>query len=132
MDFNILRHMCMSSRHKILIPILALNLTQMKIKKPFGYHSSFDRNMQERMDMPVFSIEDAVNQIKKNIKFEETENKTNLMIKNRNNTTSSISNHKTDEIQYQMDQFFIKHLPEDIINLKDQQFALNEHNINYT
>jgi hypothetical protein len=54
------------SRHKILMPTLVLNITKTKLKQAGGYRSSFGRNLHERTDEPVFTIEDAVRQLKTN------------------------------------------------------------------
>lgn len=105
MEFQILKHLTLSSRHKILVPLVLLNLTKKKLKTPFGYESTFSRNLHERTDCPVFTIEDAVRQIKK----------------------SKLDEIKNDQIQSgaklfqrEMDEFFLMHLPEDIIQLKDE------------
>jgi len=59
-DFQVFKQLFMSSRHKLLIPLVNINLTKKKKKDPFGNKSAFERNLTERTDFPVFSIEDAV------------------------------------------------------------------------
>jgi len=59
-DFQVFKQLFLSSRHKLLIPLVNINLTKKKKKDPFGNKSAFERNLTERTDFPVFSIEDAV------------------------------------------------------------------------
>lgn len=62
MDFHAIRQLMVKSRHKILMPMLVISLTQNKQKSSGGYKSSFARNIHERTDNPVFTLEDAVSQ----------------------------------------------------------------------
>lgn len=83
MDFYCIRQLCMKSRHKILVPMLMIHLTKNKTMKKKGYSGSFYRNLHERTDEPVFSIEDAVTKLK--------------------------ASNPTNEIEKSMDQFLISH-----------------------
>ena len=65
----------MKSRHKILIPMLIIHLTKNKTIKKKGYKGSFYRNIHERTDSPVFSIEDALGQITSNLNFDDKNHK---------------------------------------------------------
>ena len=98
-DFQIFKQLFLSSRHKLLIPLVTINLTQKKNKAPFGNISAFERNLRERTDFPVFSIDDAVNQVKTHAL------KTDLL--------------GTNIIQKEMDLFFIKYLPWDILKMEN-------------
>lgn len=64
MDLNCIRQLIMKSRHKILIPLLMLHITKSKTIKKKGYKGAFYRNMHERNDQPVFTINDAIEQLK--------------------------------------------------------------------
>lgn len=77
-----------------------------KLKKTGGYRSSFDRNIHERTDLPVFSVEDAIKQIKDD------------------STSDTI-------LERSMDDFFLKHLPDELISAdgRDNDLELNEKNI---
>ena len=90
MDFHAVRQLMVKSRHKILMPTLVLHLTKTKLNEDGEYRSSFARNLHERTDKPVFTVEDAVNQLK------SEENRT--------------------EVEKAMDEFFITHLPQDILD----------------
>jgi len=96
MDFHAVRQLMIKSRHKILMPTLVLQLTKTKVKKGGrGYKTSFARNIHERTDQPVFTTEDAVSQLKK---FDNTRT----------------------EVEKAMDEFFLSHLPEDVMqNISD-------------
>ena len=63
MDFMAIKQLLMKSRHKILMPSLILNITKNKTKLHSGYKTSFVRNMCERIDKPVFTLEEAVEQL---------------------------------------------------------------------
>jgi hypothetical protein len=63
MDFIPIKNLLMKSRHKLLMPSLVLNMTRNKTKIGSGYKSAFVRNMCERVDKPVFTIEEAVKQL---------------------------------------------------------------------
>ena len=91
MDFHAVRQLMVKSRHKILMPTLVLHLTKSKLKQGGEYRSSFARNLHERTDRPVFTVEDAVNQLK------------------------AVDPSKT-EIEKAMDDFFVAHLPKEIID----------------
>ena len=63
MDFMAIKQLLMKSRHKMLMPSLILNITKNKTKLHSGYKTSFVRNMCERIDRPVFTLEEAVAQL---------------------------------------------------------------------
>jgi hypothetical protein len=63
MDFIPIKHLLMKSRHKLLMPSLVLNMTRNKTKVSSGYKTSFARNLCERVDLPVFTLEEAVKQL---------------------------------------------------------------------
>lgn len=86
------------SRHKILMPMLVIGLTQGKQKTSGGYKSSFARNIHERTDNPVFTVEDAIDQLRAE----------NCLLN---------SNKKKSFYEQEMDNFFLTHLPEKILNL---------------
>jgi hypothetical protein len=90
MDFHAVRQLMVKSRHKILMPTLALHLTKTKLKQAGGYRSSFARNLHERTDEPVFTIEDAVSRLKTN-------------------------DPKRTDVEKSMDDFFLTHLPEQVV-----------------
>ena len=90
-DFHAVRQLMIKSRHKILMPTLVLQLTRAKLKKNGAeYKSSFARNLHERTGHPVFTIDDAVAQIKK---CDDTRS----------------------DVEKSMDDFFLSHLPADVI-----------------
>ena len=63
MDFIPIKNLLMKSRHKLLMPSLVLNMTRNKTKVSSGYKTSFARNLCERVDQPVFTLEKAVKQL---------------------------------------------------------------------
>ena len=85
-----MRQLMVKSRHKILMPTLVLHLTKTKLNPVGQYRSSFGRNLHERTDEPVFTISDAVDQLKTN---DPT---------------------RTD-VEKAMDDFFVTHLPKEVI-----------------
>ena len=85
-----MRQLMVKSRHKILMPTLVLHLTKTKLNSSEEYRSSFGRNLHERTDEPVFTIEDAVGQLKTN------------------------DPSRTD-VEKAMDEFFITHLPDEVV-----------------
>ena len=90
-DFHAIRQLMMKSRHKILMPVLVIALTKNKLKKKDDdYKTSFARNIHERTDRPVFTIEDAIAQLKK---VDDTRS----------------------EVEKSMDDFFLSHLPADVM-----------------
>jgi hypothetical protein len=89
MDFHAVRQLMVKSRHKILMPILVLHLTKTKLNQG-EYRSSFGRNLHERTDRPVFTIEEAVSELK---------------------THDS----KRTDVEKAMDEFFMTHLPKQVI-----------------
>ena len=89
MDFHAVRQLMVKSRHKILMPTLVLHLTKTKTKQAGEYRSSFGRNLHERTDEPVFTIEDAIGQLK-------------------------TYDPKRTDLEKSMDEFFITHLPEQV------------------
>ena len=99
MNFHATSHLLLKSRHKILVPFLSLHLTAKKKKSSIQYKNIFTRNIHERTDQPVFSIEDAIIQIKRN-------------------TTNSSTN-DIDSIEKSMDDFFLTNLPRDIIDIRE-------------
>ena len=99
MNFHATSHLLLKSRHKILVPFLSLHLTAKKKKSSIRYKNIFIRNIHERTDQPVFSIEDAIIQIKRN-------------------TTNSSTN-DIDSIEKSMDDFFLTNLPRDIIDIRE-------------
>jgi hypothetical protein len=106
-DFHAIRQLLVKSRHKILMPILAIALTKNKLKKSAKeYKTSFARNIHERTDRPVFTIDDAVAQLKA---VDDTRS----------------------EVEKAMDDFFLSHLPADVMQQTDkrQGFELDEFNI---
>jgi hypothetical protein len=90
MDFHAVRQLMVKSRHKILMHTLVLHLTKTKLNPVGDYKSSFSRNLHERIDRPVFTIEDAVSQLK-------------------------ISDPRRSDVEKSMDEFFMTHLPEQLI-----------------
>jgi hypothetical protein len=90
MDFHAVRQLMVKSRHKILMPTLVLHLTKTKLNPVGDYKSSFVRNLHERTDRPVFTIEDAVSQLK-------------------------IVDPSRSDVEKSMDEFFMTHLPEQVI-----------------
>ena len=96
MDFHAVRQLIVKSRHKILMPTLVLHLTKTKLNRG-EYKSSFSRNLHERTDRPVFTIEEAVRQLKTN-------------------------DPKRTDVERAMDEFFMTHLPEQTIKtVRDHQ-----------
>jgi RNase H-fold protein (predicted Holliday junction resolvase) len=90
-DFHAIRQLMIKSRHKILMPTLVLALTKTKHKKSGKeYKTSFARNIHERTDRPVFTIDDAVAQLKV---VDDTRSQT----------------------EKAMDDFFLCHLPADVM-----------------
>ena len=99
MDFHAVRQLMVKSRHKILMPTLVLHLTKTKLNQQGDYRSSFSRNLHERTDEPVFTIEDAVGQLK-------------------------MDDPSRSDVEKSMDEFFMTHLPEKVI----QAARAYEHN----
>jgi RNase H-fold protein (predicted Holliday junction resolvase) len=91
MDFQAIRQLMVKSRHKILMPTLVLALTKTKLKNSGSeYKTSFARNIHERTDWPVFTIDDAVAQL--------------IMVDD-----------SRSQVEKAMDDFFLSHLPEDVM-----------------
>jgi hypothetical protein len=63
MDFMAIKQLLMKSRHKLLMPSLVLNITRNKTKLTAGYKTAFIRNLHERVDRPVFTVEEAMRQL---------------------------------------------------------------------
>ena len=98
-DFHAIRQLMVKSRHKILMPTLVLALTKTKHKKSGkDYKTSFARNIHERTDRPVFTIEDAVAQLK-------------------------LVDDTRIPVEKAMDDFFLSHLPADVM----QQTHIQNH-----
>jgi hypothetical protein len=90
-DLHAISQLMIKSRHKILMPTLVLALTKTKLKKNGKeYKTSFARNIHERTDRPVFTIDDAVAQLKT---VDDTRS----------------------EVEKAMDDFFLSHLPADVM-----------------
>ena len=83
-----------------------VHLTSSKKGTESGYKNAFFRNIAERTDQPVFSVQEAVAQLHVNY----------------NNHAEEIRNFQHwNYLEVQMDSFYIKHLPEDIVSLKYYQ-----------
>ena len=108
MDFHAIRQLMMKSRHKILMPTLVLALTKTKLKKGGGeYKTSFARNIHERTDQPVFTIDDAVAQLR-------------------------VVDDKRSQVEKAMDDFFLSHLPANVMQQTQTQtrgYELDEQNV---
>ena len=63
MDFIPIKNLLMKSRHKLLMPSLVLNMTRNKTKVSSGYKTAFARNLSERVDKPVFTLEEALKEL---------------------------------------------------------------------
>lgn len=74
-----------------------MNLSRRKKKELKGYKNSFYRNIHEATDRPVFTIDDAVFQLKKGVS-------------------------KRNYLEQQMDEFFMQHLPRNILEIDNPQF----------
>jgi hypothetical protein len=73
------------------MPTLVLALTKTKLKNSGSeYKTSFARNIHERTDRPVFTINDAVAQL--------------IMVDD-----------SRSQVEKAMDDFFLSHLPEDVM-----------------
>ena len=91
MDFHAIRQLLVKSRHKILMPTLVLHLTKAKLKRGENeYKTSFARNIHERTDRPVFTIDDAVAQLR-------------------------VVDDSRIPVEKAMDDFFLSHLPADVM-----------------
>lgn len=73
MNFHATSHLLLKSRHRLLVPLLSIHLSSKK--KGVEYKNSFLKNIVERTDQPVFSVEDAMTQIRKKV----ADNSTNQM-----------------------------------------------------
>ena len=108
MDFHAIRQLMVKSRHKILMPTLVLALTKTKLKQGGGeYKTSFARNIHERTDQPVFTIDEAVAQLRK---VDDTRI----------------------PVEKAMDDFFLSHLPADVMRQTQTQtkgYELDEENV---
>jgi hypothetical protein len=106
MDFMAIKQLLMKSRHKMLMPSLILNITRNKTKMHSGYKTSFVRNMCERIDRPVFTLEEAVAQL--------------------HDTTE-----ERPQTEKDMDQLFLHNLPQTIMDLgKDTiELPMNDRHI---
>ena len=98
MDLQIIRGLLLKSRHKILMPLLSIELTKVKRdrekiqKKRSVAANSFMRNLNEYADeLPVFDVGTAVKHLKKGL-------------------------HKS-EVEKLVDDFFLKFLPRDVLGL---------------
>jgi hypothetical protein len=108
MDFHAIRQLLIKSRHKILMPTLVLALTKTKLKKGgCEYKTSFAKNIHERTDQPVFTIDDAVAQLRE---VDDTRSQT----------------------EKAMDDFLLNHLPADVMQQTQTQtdgYELDEQNV---
>jgi hypothetical protein len=96
-DLHAIRQLMIRSRHKILMPTLVLALTKAKLKKSENeYKTSFARNIHERTDRPVFTIDDAIAQLK-------------------------MGDDTKIPIEKAMDDFFLSHLPADVMEQTQAQ-----------
>ena len=93
MDFMAIKQLLMKSRHKMLMPALILNITRNKTKVSSGYKTTFARNLHERVDKPVFTLEEAVTELK------------------------NAENSSRPKMERNMDEFFLTNLPERIIDM---------------
>jgi hypothetical protein len=90
-DLHAIRQLMIRSRHKILMPTLVLALTKAKLKRGENeYKTSFARNIHERTDRPVFTIDDAVAQLR-------------------------VFDDSRIPVEKAMDDFFLSHLPADVM-----------------
>lgn len=106
MDLYAIRQLMMKSRHQILMPMLILHLTKTKTMSTGAYKSSFVRTLHERTDAPVFTVEDAVAQIK------------------------NVENEPRSKIEKSMDEFYYKNLPASIMGEDaNEALELDEANI---
>ena len=96
MNFHATSHLLLKSRHRLLVPLLNLHMIGQKNKSGMVYKNSFLKNMYERVDLPVFSVEDAMSQINKNASKSTAEN--------------------LSSIEKAMDVFFMTNLPRNIID----------------
>ena len=99
MNIQATSHLLLKSRHRLLVPLLSLQMTGQKKQSVGDYKNTFLINMYETMDFPVFSVEDAITQIKRNA-F--------------NGTTTDLGS-----IEKAMDVFFLTNFSRDIIDQKD-------------
>ena len=99
MNFHATSHLLLKSRHRLLVPLLSLHMIGKKNKSDSVYRNTFLKNMYSRLDLPVFSVEDAVSQINKSAS---------------NNTAENLGS-----IEHAMDVFFMTNLPRDIIDQKE-------------
>ena len=96
-DLHAIRQLMIKSRHKILMPTLVLELTKTKLKKSGAeYKTSFARNIHERTDRPVFTIDDAVAQLR-------------------------VVDDTRIPVEKAMDDFFLSHLPADVMQQTQTQ-----------
>jgi hypothetical protein len=66
MDFVPIKNMLIKSRHKLLMPSLVLNMQRNKIRNDSDFlrcKTEFVTKMCERVDLPVFTLEEAVKQL---------------------------------------------------------------------
>jgi hypothetical protein len=96
-DLHAIRQLMIKSRHKILMPMLVLALTKTKHKQTGAeYKTSFGRNIHERTYRPVFTIEDAVAELR-------------------------VADDTRIPVEKAMDDFFLSHLPDDIMQQTQTQ-----------
>ena len=110
MNFHATSHLLLKSRHRFLVPLLTMHLTSKSKKHDIENKSIFFKNLYKRIDQPVFSVEDAIMQIKKRL--------------------SDTSYNELNTIEKCMDEFFLTNLPRDIIDLHENKLekANNRHN----
>lgn len=104
LDLHTIRQMLLKSRHKILMPIMILELANKVNKSKRGqFKNAFSRNFYDRTDMPVFNVEEAVDQLKMQSADKNT-------------------------FERETDEFFLTHLPEEVVK-RDMDADLNDVNI---
>lgn len=95
-DFQAIRHLCLKSRHKFLMPQLIMEVYKSQYNPCMttlkrGNQTIANRNFRESHDLPVFTVEDAIKQLK------------------------SMDGQKT-EVELNMDEWFLNSLPENIVD----------------
>lgn len=104
-DLYAIKQLMLKSRHMLLMPLLVINLTKTKKKAAGGYRSSFIRNIHERTDIPIFTVEEAIRQLKEQ------------------------SDASKGEIEKSMDSFFLHYLPEEIVDRNSQEYQIDADNV---
>lgn len=106
LDLHTIRQMLLKSRHKILMPIMILELASKVNKTKRGqFKNAFSRNFYDRTDMPVFNVEEAVEQLKNKSMDKNT-------------------------FERETDEFFLTHLPEEVVK-QNMDAELNDRNLRH-